>query len=471
MSLLHVLASGVDGLELTARGGAQRQVWELLERAKVEAQEAGEPVPFAFGRSLRPFLILPHGRRGWQYWLTSPDFEMGLGRNREGVPAYVQLHSAYLHSLGPEMAAGLVGTLLQVDVMNGPFKLIGSRVDVYADVQGWELALTDMERFASRGRFREAYPLGEAGSSSVYMAGRRVTGFRFGRDTVVARVYDKTAEIARRPGSWVPELWAERDETMPVWRVEFQLRRRAIAEFNVTEFDEVLASAQDFWEHCTKEFLTLRTRTGNRQRARWPVDPTWAEVQAVKIAPTRTGVIRRRVIEGNEEMTVRGLQGYVTSWAATQGYEELGQVLKALGPRLTRYWKGLGRTFRDEVRHKRARLLWLSEESDRAKVEESERPSDDGRSSKHEGSNAGETPQAREGRTLPRIGRSARTARRARVPGGDKPNRSQGGRAGARQRVSGGRDAVGRRGRSMSRRGHGSLPSVSSQGTDGASEP
>jgi hypothetical protein len=389
MSLLRVLASGVDGLEVTARGVARAEVWDLLERAKQEAQEAGEPMPFAFPRVDRRFLILPHGRRGWQYWLTSPDFELGLGRNRQRVPAYAQLHSAFLHERGPEMAVGLVGTLLQVDVMDKRFQLIGSRVDIYADVQGWELELTDLERFASHGRFREVFPVAE-GSTTVFMAGRRVTGFRFGRDAVVARVYDKTAEIRKHGQSWLPDLWGERDEAAPVWRVEFQLRRRAIAEFGVTEFDEVLASVQDMWDQCAGEWLTLRVRRKNRQRARWPLDPSWAEVQAVEIAPTRTGVIRRRLAEANEEMTVRGLQGYLTSWAAIRGYEELGTVLRALGPRVGRYLKDLDRTFRDEVRRKRARMLLVTDEED------------------------GE-PEAQVEESLPRIGRSARTARRARA--------------------------------------------------------
>jgi hypothetical protein len=360
MSLLRVLASGVDGLEVTARGGVRPEVWGLLERAKLEAQEAGKAMPFEFPRASPRFLILPRGRRAWSYWLTSPDCELALGRNPQGVTAYAQLHSAYLHERGPELAVGMVGTLLQANVMAGPFQLIGSRVDVYADVQGWAFNLTDLERFASRGRFREAFPVSDEGSAEVFMAGRRVTGFRFGRDAVVARVYDKTADIRRRPVSWLPEVWGERDETLPVWRVEFQLRRRAIAEFRVTEFDEVLASAQDFWRHCTEEWLTLRVRRRNRQRARWPVDPSWVEVQQITVAPRATGVVRRRLAEANEEMLVRKLQGYLTSWAAVRGHEELRPTLWALESRVTRYLMGRDRTFRDEARGKRARLLGLS---------------------------------------------------------------------------------------------------------------
>jgi hypothetical protein len=360
VSVLRVLASGVDGLEVTARGGVRQDVWDHLEAGKREAQEAGEPVPFEMSRGHRLFLILPHGRRGWQYWLTSPDMELGIGRNRQGVPVYGQLHSAYLHSLGPELALGLLGTLLQVEVMSGPFQMIGTRVDLYADVQGWAFELADMERFAARGRYRRTHAPADGPTNSVFMSGRRVTSFRFGRDALVARVYDKTAEIARRGQSWLPDLWGERDESKPVWRVEFQLRRAVISEFGLTGADEVLASVQDIWEHCAGEWLTLRERRPNRQRARWPVDASWAEVRAVRIAPSRTGVIRRRVSEANETMLVRQLQGHLSSWAAMRGHEELGPTLRALDPRVTRYLRERDRTFASEVRRKRGRLMEVS---------------------------------------------------------------------------------------------------------------
>jgi hypothetical protein len=371
--MLRVLASGVDGLELSARGMVLLPVWARLERAKQEAREAGEAVPFEWPGMRQTFLMQPRGLHGQSYWLRSGDYELRLGRTPGGVPAFAQLHSAYLHARGPELAAGLVGTLLQVDVMGGPFELIGSRVDVYADVQGWEFELSDQERFVSRSRVRRAYLTGRDGSEQVFAVGRRVTMLRFGQDAVVARVYDKTREIGRRGLSWLPELWGERDESKPVWRVEFQMRRRALAEFHVREFDEVLASVQDFWDYATREWLTLRQRTANVQRTRWPLDPSWVQVQEVRIAPSRTGVVRRRMVEANEEMTLRGLQGSLSSWAALRGYDDLETATRALRPRVARYLKERKRSFGDEVRHKRARLLVLSGSEEASEDVEGER--------------------------------------------------------------------------------------------------
>jgi hypothetical protein len=87
-------------------------------------------------------------------------------------------------------------------VFAGPPQVTVSRVDVYADMQGWRLELADLDRFVCRGRGRRAFLERE----QAFASGRRLTGFMFGRDALVARLYDKTAEIRRRGVSWLPDL-------------------------------------------------------------------------------------------------------------------------------------------------------------------------------------------------------------------------------------------------------------------------
>ncbi len=127
---------GPARLELSAGGTVPEAVWERLERARLEAEAAHEAVPLAWPATGRRFLLRPSSFHGRRYWLTSPDCELGMDRHPRPMPAYVQLHSAYLHSLGPELAAGLLGTLLQGDVFGGPVDVVVSRVDVYADFEG-----------------------------------------------------------------------------------------------------------------------------------------------------------------------------------------------------------------------------------------------------------------------------------------------------------------------------------------------
>lgn len=102
-------------------------------------------------------LVKPPGLRGHAYWLTSPDFEVILGKSEKFPPVLVQLHSAYMHSLGIDRALDLVEALLQHEVFAGAYRLNVSRIDIYADFQGWEPQVADLDRFVSFNRHRRGF--------------------------------------------------------------------------------------------------------------------------------------------------------------------------------------------------------------------------------------------------------------------------------------------------------------------------
>ena len=105
-----------------------------------------------------------------------------------------------------------------------------SRIDLYADVQGWPLRVEDMRRFVSRARGREGHPLGEEeGAERFWMLGRDLTGFDFGRRGGGGL---RAGSMTRRsrsggvgsPGSRTCGARRRRSDE-PVWRIEFELRR------------------------------------------------------------------------------------------------------------------------------------------------------------------------------------------------------------------------------------------------------
>src|SRR5713101_1245387 len=113
---IAVLSAGLDTLHVSVRGQLKSSVRKALEEAKVRAQAAEEPVPFELPVTSQAFLMKPFGLRGYTYWLTSPDFELVLGRGERFPAALIQFHSAYLHACGPAMAWDLVDLLLRHDV-------------------------------------------------------------------------------------------------------------------------------------------------------------------------------------------------------------------------------------------------------------------------------------------------------------------------------------------------------------------
>jgi len=339
---LRVLASGVDRLEVSVRGSLRNEVLLELEAAKAEAQRTREPEPYLFAGSERVFLVQAGGRRAYPYVLVSADIVLMVRPNGELPPVRADMLSAYLHEVGAEVACAEVGELARGALFVVPPELVVSRVDVYADVQGWELGLRDAERFVSRARKR-----------TTHTVGQRFTGYVFGEGgPMLARLYDKTAEIGRRGQAWLPERWGEREDEGPVWRLEYQYRRRVLAEFGAGHPADVLSKLGDLWRHGTGEWLTLRVPTGQAERWRWPLDESWAEVQRVEVGPGQ-GAKRERAAETSRERVVRFLQGNLTTWGALGAEDEIGEVWRSARPAVVRYLAEQGRTFRDEVRHKR----------------------------------------------------------------------------------------------------------------------
>ncbi len=350
---MRVLASGIDSLYFSVRAAVRPEAWELLTRARERAEFEREPAPVEFPLTGQAFMLKPHGWRGYTFWATSPDYELMVGRSEKFPPVYVQMHSAYLHSMGVEPALHMVELFLRNELLAAPAELVASRLDVHCDYQGWDPEIEDIRRFVCRGRGRRVHVQRE----EAYAHGRRLTGFTFGRGALLARLYDKTLQAAQRGLTWVSDLWTGHDPGRPVWRLEFAFERTALREFNLRTVDEALAAVQDLWEYGTGRWLTLCRRVRDAREQRWPLDPVWEALQAVRVAHGRTGVVCRRVLQVREERVLRLVLDGLTSLSALRGWELLDVALTEVGPELELYLRRRERTFRGEVRRKPARLL------------------------------------------------------------------------------------------------------------------
>lgn len=134
------------------------------------------------------------------------------------------------------------------------------RLDMCADVAGWEIKEDDLQRLVKRprasvrsdsddtaigpnGRARRPSKLGElagtTGHETGFAAKRKITGITIGRGAMLARVYNKRIELAyseeRRyleEDRWHENGW---DGVEPVTRIEFQIRGTAIAELGLRD--------------------------------------------------------------------------------------------------------------------------------------------------------------------------------------------------------------------------------------------
>jgi hypothetical protein len=208
------LASGIDALYLSGRAGISAAVLEELERRRDEALEARRPIAVSMGGE--EFGVLPKPFGKYRYCLSHPNGLVGVTAS-EHLPALrVQPRAELLHGIGP--AAAVDWFTSRCETAFGPVAWSVSRLDLFCDVQGWQLDGNERDRFECRAQRRDTHEETE-----------ELTGFEFGRrttGTLAARIYDKTLQVATKGIDYWPAIWGpDFDPDCPVLRVEFEIGR------------------------------------------------------------------------------------------------------------------------------------------------------------------------------------------------------------------------------------------------------
>jgi hypothetical protein len=346
-SSVRVLAAGIDSLYVSFKGEVDAGRLDGLEVLKTKAQQAGQAQNFATDE--RKALIQPSGWGSYRYWLRCGDFDVFVVRGRSMPSVYARIASEFIHEVGPPKALAdlrsFVGALL-----DQAGETTCSRVDIYADFQGWVPGSEDYHHFITRSRRNTSH-------IAVHHDGRRFTGFTFGRDAMVARLYDKSLEIAHSGKRWMHEVWsAGLDVSIPVWRLEFQLRREILAECSLTSPEEVLARRPNLWAYAM-QWLSLREPTPDQTRTRWRVADVWSDLKRSHARVTYSPLVRKRIRQHDEAVLVRGLAGYASSLAAVTGVSDLDLAMLVSRRRVGEYMDATGRDFRELVQAKRDRKL------------------------------------------------------------------------------------------------------------------
>lgn len=140
------------------------------------------------------------------------------------------------------------------------------------------------------------------------------TGFSFSMGGALsARLYDKDAELERyEPGHekraieharWARAGW-EASAADSVWRLEFQFRREALAEFiwrdrrgkarqGIHTLDDVTETRDALWSYCTRSWLRLVERDQATRRFRSRVDDRWTCYQSATFGAAADMAVKR----------------------------------------------------------------------------------------------------------------------------------------------------------------------------------
>jgi hypothetical protein len=187
---LIVLAAGVDSVYACVRDGLDpdRLAEAICHRAA--ASDADDSAVCTIGSTGRTLLAKPHGYRKHVTWYTCPDLDVMVGADPHRPALLLQLRSAFIHSVGVEAAvadAERVAAHFCAHVVTPETRrpagvgrrwgirserlpgtsLMVSRIDLYADTQGWQPSIDDLERFVTRARRRRAWPRRTASASAT----------------------------------------------------------------------------------------------------------------------------------------------------------------------------------------------------------------------------------------------------------------------------------------------------------------
>lgn len=343
------VASGIDALYLSGRAVIRDRWLAELGGLREAAGESGEAKPVVLGGV--EFRLQPHAFGKYRYCLDHRHGRIGVTESGRLPALRVQPRAEFLHGVGPLAAAAWFDEVL--GSICSAIRWGVSRLDIFADWQGWQLNGEDRHRFVCR-----------ADSVAVHEEHRVLTGLEFGRrtsKTLCARIYDKTAESAHSGAGFWPEIWGEKwTRDQAVLRVEFEFGREGLRQFGIDTPAEAVDAAGSLWSYATASWLTLREVGTDDTRSRWIVAQEWETIGRASVTCGSFGI--ERMYEGRRSGTLRritpGLLGYLASYAAVAGTEDIDDTLEDLAPYIRAMQRGERKSFADRVSAKVRELGW-----------------------------------------------------------------------------------------------------------------
>ena len=327
---VRVLVCGIDTLHLFFTAPLDTDLLEAISAARESAKTSveGEPPPeFEIGG--HTFAVQAHGAGNAPYLLTSEFFALKLNPKPAGnfPTAMLELRAIYLWQRGPIAAVDDARALLRVvantDAAEELLEPKVTRVDLAVDFQGWVPKPSDLARVVAR-----------AASDDSHRIRRGFTGFSFGGGgNIVARLYDKTAEIKKSGKGWFLEIWKESDDFDPklaVWRIEFQLRRAALRTIRLGKkpdgkrldtWTDVRDGLAALWQYLSRYWLSFREP--RKAKTRQCFTPAWETLVTEPFTKTWSGTetnLYRRFREDSAQRDSSAFGGYLARLVAEHDY-------------------------------------------------------------------------------------------------------------------------------------------------------
>lgn len=324
------LASGVDALYLSSHPNIPQSLFQsLLNQRNALGNANLESEPFVLGGE-----VFDLSARSWGKYPVSLNHRhalIGFSSSQALPSVRVQFRAEYLHSTDLGEAISWITLLLHAEGIEVDWKV--SRLDLFIDIQGWEIDQSDRDLFQCRAK-----------SFHAYSEGSQVSGFNFGRrksNTILARVYNKSMQMKSENKQWTHLIWSKKfDPNQTVWRIEFEFNSQYFRECHLDSLEEVINHIGSIWKNATL-WLTHRYPSEDSNKSRWPISEEWKMVQGASLAAH--AVPLERISENKKRSSLEGLMsglmGYVTSVAAYSNGLDLDSKLNFVIRKLIQHSK------------------------------------------------------------------------------------------------------------------------------------
>lgn len=259
-TVLEPIAVGIDSLYLSAFVDGLGIDWERLrfEKERLACAPGEDHAAIEFGGER--FALRRFGRKPYSFVLKNRAFELQLGE-RVQPRCYAQFGSELLWQ---ERLEGAVKRFREILARVGTYETrpeVVSRVDAAFDF------------VVPNPDFDSGHFVSRAEKDARWRENGAPQSFQFGKGEIVARVYDKVAEIQQQSGKhWLFDIWGTNES---VWRCEFQIRGPRLKEAGIATVEQLRAYLPALVRSLAQDHTSLRIPSRDSNRSRWPVHPMW----------------------------------------------------------------------------------------------------------------------------------------------------------------------------------------------------
>lgn len=298
------------------------------------------------------FIHLPTGKApNYRYHLQFPEYHLYLSISEKGNKSpngYVSINSEAL--LKESISHLLEAVGIDLHHYGGTIERVQiSRVDLCADYHIPGGITLD---------FLEQHRVSRADETTFHLRHDTLETYYVGAPSapVRLRLYDKGKEIlAKGTKFWFADIW-QVDDITDVWRVEFQMRRKLLKQFQINTLEELWQKIGGVWSYLTAEWLSFRY-TDNDRTARRSVLPWWEHVHKAGNIFKTSGSVQSYAKDdmlAPIEWYIPHIAGCLASVAARMNIEDCREAVKALGESLEGHWRE--KDFMSEVKKRSIRL-------------------------------------------------------------------------------------------------------------------